>query len=294
MLALMGLIPVAATAVPVVQFLEEHNRPRKIATPNGHHGEYFPNVKLHTQDGETVRLYDDLLKGKNVLINFFYANCKDGVCPVTTENLVKFQKLLGDRCGKDVFMYSFSLAPEQDTVARLKHYQQMHGAGPGWTFLTGSPRDLELCRVRFGFIDPEPAHRFVRVDFNGGLGMRTVTNRTPGPPGTWKDLIRFSHDRFRPRPGHVYEGRLYFFSDSKVLLKIIDPQTGKVAWHSDRMPCDRRPLGRVYLEIVEEAGASASVTYDAPTRTVQFLRGDNPAGSLSHLRHARLPPPARD
>ena len=41
MLALLGLIPVAATAVPVVQFLEEHNRPRKIATPNGHHGEYL-------------------------------------------------------------------------------------------------------------------------------------------------------------------------------------------------------------------------------------------------------------
>ena len=63
-----------------------------------------------------------LLEGKNVLINFFYANCKDGVCPVTTENLVKFQKLLGDRCGKDVFMYSFSLAPEQDTPARLREY----------------------------------------------------------------------------------------------------------------------------------------------------------------------------
>ena len=102
-----------------------------------------------------MRLYDDLLKGKNVLINFFYANCKDGVCPVTTENLVKFQKLLGDRCGKDVFIYSFSLAPEQDTPARLKHYQQMHGVGPGWTLLTGSARDLELCRVRFGFVDPD-------------------------------------------------------------------------------------------------------------------------------------------
>lgn len=156
MLALLGLIPVAATAVPVVQYFEAQSRPRKIRPVNGHHDGYFPNVKLRTQDGQSVRLYDDLLKGKNVLINFFYANCKDGVCPVTTENLVKFQKLLGDRCGKDVFMYSFSLAPEQDTPARLKHYQQMHGAGPGWTFLTGSPRDLETCRVRFGFIDPDP------------------------------------------------------------------------------------------------------------------------------------------
>lgn len=156
MLMFLGVIPVAATAVPVVQYLEERNRPRKIHPSDGHHGQYFPNVKLKTQDNQSVRLYDDLLKGKSVLINFFYANCKDGVCPVTTENLVKFQKLLGDRCGKDVFMYSFSLAPEQDTPARLKHYQGMHGAGPGWTFLTGSPRDLEMCRVRFGFTDPDP------------------------------------------------------------------------------------------------------------------------------------------
>ena len=158
--------------------------------------------------------------------------------------------------------------------------------------LTENTVSAEL--IWFGFIDPEPAHRFLRVDFNGGLGMRTVTNRTLGPPGTWKDLIRFSHDRFRPRPGEVYEGRLYFFSDSKVLLKIIDSQTRKVAWHSDRMPLDRRQLGRMYLEIVEEAGASASVTYHASTRTLQFLQGDNPAGSISHLRHARLPRPAMD
>jgi protein SCO1/2 len=156
LLALLGLVPVAATAVPVVQYLEARSRPRKIRPVTGFHADYFPNVVLRTQDDQRVRLYDDLLKGKTVLINFFYANCKDGLCPVTTENLVKFQKLLGARCGRDVFIYSFSLAPEQDTPAHLKHYQQMHGAGPGWTFLTGSPHDLELCRVRFGFVDPDP------------------------------------------------------------------------------------------------------------------------------------------
>ena len=156
LLGLMALLPVAAASVPVVQYLEERNRPRKIRPTGGFGEEYFPNVVLRTQDGDKVRLYDDLLKGKTVLINFFYANCKDGVCPVTTENLVKLQRLLGDRCGRDVHMYSFSLAPEQDTPARLKHYQEMHEAGPGWTFLTGSPRDLELCRIRFGFVDPDP------------------------------------------------------------------------------------------------------------------------------------------
>jgi cytochrome oxidase Cu insertion factor (SCO1/SenC/PrrC family) len=36
---------------------------------------YFPNVRLTTSDGRVVRFHDDLLKGKNVLINFMYTQC---------------------------------------------------------------------------------------------------------------------------------------------------------------------------------------------------------------------------
>ena len=155
-LLLLALVPLAATAVPVVQYLAARDQPHRIRPVTGFHADYFPDVVLETQDGKRVRLYDDLLKGRTVLVSFFYADCRDGICPVTTENLVRLQKLLGERCGRDVFFYSFSLAPEQDTPERLKHYQQMHGAKPGWTFLTGSARDMELCRRRFGFVDPDP------------------------------------------------------------------------------------------------------------------------------------------
>jgi len=156
LLALLGLIPLAATALPVVQYLARRGRPARVRPVHGFHGEYFPNVVLRTQDGERVRLYTDLLQGKTVLINFFYTNCLDGLCPVTTQNLVQLQQRLGPRCGRDVFMYSFSLAPRQDTPERLRHYRDMHHVGPGWTFLTGAPGDLELCRQRFGFVDPDP------------------------------------------------------------------------------------------------------------------------------------------
>lgn len=156
LLALLGVIPLTASALPVVQVLARGGRPARIRPVHGFHGEYFPNVVLRTQDGDRVRLYDDLLKGKTVLINFFYANCRDGLCPVTTQNLVELQRRLGGRCGRDVFMYSFTLAPHEDTPERLRHYREMHEVGPGWTFLTGAPGDLELCRVRFGFVDPDP------------------------------------------------------------------------------------------------------------------------------------------
>jgi len=102
-----------------------------------------------------VRFYDDLIKGKIVTINFFFARCEE-VCPVVTSNMVKVQKLLGDQVGRQVFMYSFSLKPDEDTVDVIKHYREMHGVGPGWTFLTGKPADLELLRRKLGFTNPDP------------------------------------------------------------------------------------------------------------------------------------------
>ncbi len=154
MLALLGLLPVAAVALPVLKSLGERGRPRRVRPAAGFHDEYFPNVVLRTHENRKVRLYDDLLRGKNVLIQFFRTDRRDGRSVAATENLLKLQKLLGDRCGRDAFLYSFSLAPERDTPARLRAHHQEHRVGPGWTFLTGSPRNLELCRLRFGFAPP--------------------------------------------------------------------------------------------------------------------------------------------
>jgi protein SCO1/2 len=155
-LALLGLLPLAGAAIPVLEFLDRRRRPGTQRPVGGFHRGYFPNPVLRTHDDERVRLYDDLLRGKTVLIHFFYTDCRDVPCGVATTNLVQLQRLLGERCGRDVFMYSFTLAPDQDTPARLRDYRDTHKVGPGWTFLTGRSSDLELCRVRFGFTDPDP------------------------------------------------------------------------------------------------------------------------------------------
>src|SRR5260370_4865988 len=75
---------------------------------------YFPNVTLVTQDGKTVRFYEDLLKGKMVVINFIYTKCRDS-CPLETAKLPQTQRLLASRVGRDVFFYSISIDPERDT-----------------------------------------------------------------------------------------------------------------------------------------------------------------------------------
>ena len=127
----------------------------------------FPNVVLTTHEGKKVRFYDDLLKDKIVLINFMYVKC-EGICPGTTANLVKVQKLLGDRMGKDIFIYSITLKPEEDTPQTLNRYARAYKVGPGWQFLTGDPKDMELLRRKLGFIDRDPARD---ADKSNHIGM---------------------------------------------------------------------------------------------------------------------------
>jgi len=108
---------------------------------------YFPNVALTTQDGKSVRFFDDLIKDKVVVINFIYTSCPD-TCPLETAQLVRVQNIMGDRVGKDVFFYSISIDPKTDTPQVLKEYQQRFGAK--WTFLTGDKNDIIKLRKKLG------------------------------------------------------------------------------------------------------------------------------------------------
>jgi protein SCO1 len=123
----------------------------EIGAANRWGADYFPNVALVTQDGKTVRFYEDLIKGKSVLINVIYTSCTD-VCPLETANLVQLQRLLGARVGKDIFFYSISIDPKRDTPAVLKAYAQKFGVGPGWLFLTGKPEDIKLVNKKLGLM----------------------------------------------------------------------------------------------------------------------------------------------
>lgn len=128
---------------------------------------YFPNLTLRTQDNKKVRFYDDVIKDKAVTINFMYCKC-DGICVPVTSNLVRVQKLLAKHVGRDLFMCSITLKPEEDTPEALKQYCEMHRVGPGWTFLTGEPDDIERLRRSLGFTDPDPV---VDKDKSSHIGM---------------------------------------------------------------------------------------------------------------------------
>jgi protein SCO1 len=106
----------------------------------------IPNVPLLTHEGKEVRFYDDLVRGKQVVINMMYASC-DGYCPAITSRLVEIHQALAMRMGRDLFLHSITLKPREDDPAALKAFARMHGALlPGWTFLTGDAHDIDTLR----------------------------------------------------------------------------------------------------------------------------------------------------
>ncbi|MGJ7582823.1 SCO family protein [Variovorax sp. RHLX14] len=112
-------------------------------------GGSFPDFTLTTQEGVKVRFYEDLVKGKSVAINVIYTSCKDE-CPLETARLAEVQSLLGNRVGKDVSFISISIDPEVDRPQVLKRYAQKFGVGPGWYFLTGDKKDINVLTRKLG------------------------------------------------------------------------------------------------------------------------------------------------
>jgi len=86
-------------------------------------------------------------------------------------NLVQVQKALGNRLGREIFMYSITLDPEHDTPAILKAYAKSHGAS--WTFLTGKAEDIEKLRRKLGLFNSDPK---VDADRKQHTGMIRIGN----------------------------------------------------------------------------------------------------------------------
>jgi protein SCO1/2 len=111
---------------------------------------YFPDVPVVTQDGKTLHFYDDLIKGKIVVVSFIFTSCSD-LCPIATARLAEVKDKLGDAVGRDIFFISLSVDPEHDTPDMLKAFADAFGAtAPGWQFLTGRREDIDAINAKFG------------------------------------------------------------------------------------------------------------------------------------------------
>jgi len=144
------------------------------AAPAGPRVGYFPNSIVHTHDGRKLRFYDDVVHGKVVVFNMMYSVCT-GICPGNTANLLQVQEALGSRLGKDIFMVSMTLQPEFDTPKALRDYVNSYGIKPGWTFLTGQPKEMDVIRRKLGFFNDDPK---IDSDLANHTGMVRIGNET--------------------------------------------------------------------------------------------------------------------
>ncbi len=154
---------------------------------------YWPNVTLTNHLGQSVKFYDDLIKDKLVIINMMYAQCSDGVCPISTYNLKKVTKALGSAMGKDVHVYSISLDAVHDTPKVLEKYASENDIGPGWQLLTGEYDDIELLRRRLGFFDHDPVVDRDRANHAGvvRIGYEPLKNWLMAPAlGNYKSILQ--------------------------------------------------------------------------------------------------------
>jgi cytochrome oxidase Cu insertion factor (SCO1/SenC/PrrC family) len=108
----------------------------------------IPNVRVLDQNGHALDFYSDLIKGRNVAINFIFTTCTT-VCPVLSATFRRVQVEL-ENSHSDVKLISISVDPTVDTPERLRDFAEKFKAGPGWTFVTGDKTEIDSLLQRLG------------------------------------------------------------------------------------------------------------------------------------------------
>jgi protein SCO1/2 len=157
-------------SLPVTAQTDKPAKPEQTAAESPAH-KYFTNVVLLNQNGERMRFYSDLLQGKVVIVDSFFATCQ-GSCLPMNRNLEKVQEALGDHIGKDVFIISISVDPTVDTPASLKEYAKKLHARPGWYFLTGDKQNVDLALNKLGqYVNDKQDHLNIFIIGNERTGL---------------------------------------------------------------------------------------------------------------------------
>lgn len=122
------------------------------------------DIAFTTQLGKNVSLYD--LKGKIVVINFFFTRCPS-ICP----GLTKSMKRLQDSFKKNdsiVQFISISVDPEHDSVPQLRKYADRNNVNHDtWWFVTGNKKDIysfAMNELKAGLADTQVDSAFIHTE----------------------------------------------------------------------------------------------------------------------------------
>lgn len=132
---------------------------------------YFTNVELTNQKGERVRLYQDILKNRVIVINTFFASCTSA-CPPLNRNMERIQEAFAENLGKDLFLVSITVDPVNDTPEKLSEYAKKYNAREGWLFLTGTKENVDFALKKLGqYVEKKEEHSTILIIGNEKTGL---------------------------------------------------------------------------------------------------------------------------
>lgn len=144
-------------------------------------GQYFPDVEVISHEGKSYRLYTDLInQDRVVMVNFMSINNHDRY-PVC-DHLNAIVERMGDRMGKDVFLYSITTNPVDDTPARLRELSSRYGNKQGWYFLASARNAVKEVSDRLHRHKGHSKHHNNDFDFGHPTRMVHYGN---GQVGLW-------------------------------------------------------------------------------------------------------------
>jgi protein SCO1/2 len=150
---------------------------------------FIPNVPVISHLGENKLFYDHLVKNRTVIVQFMSIAHYAGY-PVT-RNLAQVQRLLRGRLGKDVFLYSITADPLNDTPQALARFATQFSPGPGWLFLTGDQSSLAALKNAF-FVHPGGHHHHDGA--SNASGHNAAHAKAMPKPDCSMGLMRYGND----------------------------------------------------------------------------------------------------
>jgi protein SCO1 len=150
----------------------------------------IPDIELIDQDGRTVHLYTDLVKGRVAALSFIFTTCTT-ICPLIGANLGRLQTELDQSLGGDIALISVSVDPVTDTPQRMKAWGAQFGARPGWELLTGGKEAVDQLLKAAGLFTPDiQSHSPFLLLVNGRTGDRIRVNAIETPPPKVAEILR--------------------------------------------------------------------------------------------------------
>jgi protein SCO1/2 len=179
------LLTLVLTMQPIVEARAQSDPGSRTATRQN-----IPDVELVDQDGKTVHLYSDLVRGRVAALSFIFTTCTT-ICPLIGANLGRLQTELGQSLGEDIALISVSVDPATDTPQRMKAWGTQFGAKSGWSLLTGDKETVDQLLKVLGLFTPDiQNHSPFLLLVNDRTGDWTRVNALETPPPKVAEILR--------------------------------------------------------------------------------------------------------